>query len=90
MREALTRYCAVFHPDIKKVASTPLRLVKLLATVTGDQGLRDAGELMSYFEKVGEKGDSPSRDNGILGAPTMTLDVWLEKRRAKDKMGDAA
>ena len=90
MHEALRRYCAVFHPDIKKVASTPVWLVKLLATITGDQGLRGAGELMSYFEKVGERGDPPARDNGILGAPAMTLDLWLEKRKAKDVKGDAA
>jgi len=90
MREALRRYCAVFHPDIKKVASTPFWLVKLLATVTGDQGLKGAGELMSYFEKVGEGSNNPAKVNGLLGAPAMTLDAWLEKRRAKDKKGDAA
>lgn len=90
MREALRRYCAVFHPDIQRVGRTPIWLVKLLATVTGDQGLRGAGELMSYFDKVGENGDPPSRNNGILRPPAMTLDLWLEMRRAKDKKGDAA
>jgi uncharacterized protein YbjT (DUF2867 family) len=85
MHEALRRYCAVFHPDIKKVASMPFWLVKLLATITSNQGLKGAGELMSYFEKVGESSNNPAKDNGILGAPTMTLDSWLQKRKARQR-----
>lgn len=81
MDEALRRYCAVFHPDIKKVASMPFWLVKLLATITGNQGLKGAGDMMSYFEKVGEKSSNPAKASGILGAPTMTLDLWLQKRK---------
>jgi len=83
MDEALRRYCAVFHPDIKKVASVPFWLVKLLATITDNHGLKGAGELMSYFEKVGERSSNPAKANGILDAPTMTLDVWLQKRRER-------
>jgi len=85
MPEALRRYCTVFHPDIKKVTITPFWLVKLLAAVTGDQGLKSAGELMSYFEKVGERSSNPAKINGILGAPAMTLDVWLRKRKAGER-----
>lgn len=80
--EALRRYCAVFHPDIKEVSSMPFWLVKILATITGDRGLRGAGELMSYFEKVGERGD-PAEANRILGAPAITLDTWLARRKGK-------
>lgn len=80
MHEALRRYCAVFHPDIKAVSSMPFWLVKLLATITGNHGLKGAGELMAYFEKVGE-GRSFPEVNGVLGAPTITLDRWLETRR---------
>jgi len=83
IREALRRYCAVFHPDIKKVTTMPFWLVRLLATVTGSQGLKAAGELMSYFDKVGEGSNIPAKTNGLLGAPTMTLDVWLQKRKAR-------
>ncbi len=80
MHEALRRYCAVFHPDIKQVSSMPLWLVKLLATVTGNQEIKGAGELMAYFEKVGERRNLPEA-NGVLGAPTITLDRWLETRK---------
>lgn len=85
MHEALRRYCAVFHPDIKQVSSMPFWLVKLLATLTGNRELKGAGELMSYFEKVGERGN-PANANHILGAPSMTLDTWLEKRKAKSPL----
>jgi len=82
MHEVLRRYCAVFHPDIKKVTTMPFWLVKLLATLTGNQELKGAGELMSYFEKVGE-GSCLAKVDHILGAPTITLDMWLEKRKAR-------
>jgi uncharacterized protein YbjT (DUF2867 family) len=80
MDAALRRYCAVFHPDIKEVSSMPLWLVKLLAIVTGNRGLKSAGEMMAYFEKVGEGSNLPEA-NSILGAPTISLDKWLEMRR---------
>ncbi len=81
MDEALRRYCTVFHPDIKEVSSMPFWLVKLLATVTNNQGLKGAGELMAYFEKVGEWKNLPQA-NCILGAPATTLDAWLQKRKS--------
>lgn len=83
MHEALRRYCEVFHPEIKDVSSMPFWLVKLLATITGDQGLRGAGEMMSYFEKIGEGSNLPKL-NDILGTPRMTLDTWLQKRKAME------
>jgi uncharacterized protein YbjT (DUF2867 family) len=81
MQEALRRYCAVFHPDIKTVTSMPFWLVRLLATLTRDHGLKAAGEMMAYFEKVGE-GNPPTQAGPVVGAPTITLDTWLEKRNA--------
>jgi uncharacterized protein YbjT (DUF2867 family) len=81
MHEALRRYCAAFHPDIKEVSSMPFWLVKLLATLTGNRELKGAGELMSYFEKVGEGNNFPEV-NDILGAPTITLDKWLEMKKS--------
>lgn len=80
MREALERYCAVFHPDIKQVSTTSLWLVRLLASVTRNQQLKGAVEMMAYFDKVGE-GDKSARVDDVLGTPTTTLDMWLWKRR---------
>jgi hypothetical protein len=58
----------------------PFWLVRLLVATTGDNGLKAAGELMAYFEKVGEGSNLPEV-NDILGAPTTTLDTWLQKRK---------
>jgi uncharacterized protein YbjT (DUF2867 family) len=83
MDEALRRYCGVFQPEIKEVSSMPFWLVKLLATLTGNRELKGAGELMSYFEKVGEGNNFP-KVNDILGTPTMTLDQWLEMKKSEN------
>jgi uncharacterized protein YbjT (DUF2867 family) len=80
MPEALRRYCAVFHPDIREVSSMPFWLVKLLAVVTRNMELKGAGEMMAYFEKIGESSSNLSDDSRILGAPALTLDRWLELR----------
>jgi len=82
MHEALRRYCAVFHPDIKQVSTMPLWLVRLLATLTRNQDLKSAGELMAYFDKVGESSNL-AKANRMLGTPTTTLDSWLERRKAR-------
>jgi len=78
MSEALRRYCAVFHPEIKEVSSMPFWLVKLLAVTTRNQELKGAGDLMAYFEKIGEKSSNLANDICILGTPTITFDQWLE------------
>ncbi len=83
MDEALRRYCTAFHPEIKEVSSMPFWLVKLLATLTGNQGLKGAGELMAYFEKVGEGNNYPEA-SCVLGAPTMTLDGWLQLGKTRE------
>lgn len=84
LSEALRRYCTVFHPEIKSVSSMPLWLVRLLGTITGNQGLKGAGEMMAYFEKVGED-SSLAKMDGILSAPAMTLDEWLHKSKAGER-----
>lgn len=82
MEEALRRYCAVFHPDIKEVSSMPFWLVRLLASLMGNRELKGAGELMAYFEKVGEGRNLPNV-NGVFDTPSTNLDMWLQKRKAK-------
>ncbi len=83
MQDALRRYCAAFHPEIKEISSMPFWLVKLLAILTRNPGLKGAGEMMAYFEKVGEWKNLPQA-NCILGAPTTTLDKWLKMRKNRN------
>jgi uncharacterized protein YbjT (DUF2867 family) len=79
MKAALERYCAVFHPEVEKVAVMPVWLAKLLGTLTGNEMLKFASAMMGYFDKAAEVGDA-SEANAILGAPQTTLDVWMEAR----------
>lgn len=81
MHEALDRYRAALHPDITTVSTLPTWMGRLLAAVTRNEQLRFASELMAYFDRVEELGD-PSEANRLLGAPTTTLDAWLETRKA--------
>jgi NADH dehydrogenase len=81
MKEALERYCQVFHPDGKAVSVMPIWLAKLMGIITRNEGLKFASGLMAYFDKVGELGD-PAEANRLLGAPTTTLPLWMERRKA--------
>jgi uncharacterized protein YbjT (DUF2867 family) len=80
MKEALERYCRVFHPEIETVSVLPIDAARAVAESTGNDLLKMAAEMMAYFQKVGEPGD-PSEANRLLGAPTITLDDWLERRQ---------
>jgi uncharacterized protein YbjT (DUF2867 family) len=79
---ALERYCHVFHPEIKAVAVMPIEAAKALAASTENTFIQVFAEMMEYFKKVGEPGD-PTEANQILGAPSTTLDAWMETLRSK-------
>lgn len=83
MQAALQQYCAALHPEIKSISSMPFWLVNLLATLTRNQGLKTAGDMMAYFEKVGEEGDPVVSDPAVLGAPTTRLEQWLKSQKSK-------
>lgn len=83
-RAALERYCGACHPDFGKVSVMPIWLAKLMGTLTRNEMLKYASDLMAYFEKVGELGD-PAEANRLLGAPTTTLDAWIAQRKASQE-----
>jgi hypothetical protein len=87
IREALQRYCTAIHPEIKEVSNMPLWLVKAMASATNNRELKGGGEMMSYFEKIGEGNHVPQR-NCILGAAKLTLDGWLETQLANSEIHD--
>jgi uncharacterized protein YbjT (DUF2867 family) len=82
MKEALERYCRAFHPEIESVSSMPVWLGKVIATVTRNEAMKFGVTMFAYFDKVGEMGD-PTEANQLLGAPTITLDAWIEQRRTR-------
>jgi uncharacterized protein YbjT (DUF2867 family) len=81
-KAALERYCQAFHPEIESVSVMPIDVARAAADSSGNDMLRFFAELMAYFKKVGEPGD-PTQANELLGAPTTTLDAWIERRKAK-------
>jgi uncharacterized protein YbjT (DUF2867 family) len=82
MKEALERYCRVFYPEATKVSVTPIWLIKVIATVTRNKMLKFVGEMMAYFDQVGELGD-PTEANTLLGAPTTTLADWIKQKQTE-------
>jgi uncharacterized protein YbjT (DUF2867 family) len=81
MHDALKRYCMTFHPEIRQVSSMPFWLVKLLGTLSRDDALKQVGEMLAYFDKVGETSSNRSDDICLLGAPAITPDQWLEMNK---------
>ena len=69
----------------EKLAQKELEIARL---VTRNQELKGAGELMAYFEKVGER-NSAAKVDGTLGTPSTTLDQWLAMRKASLSKTDA-
>ncbi|MCG8687375.1 MAG: NmrA family NAD(P)-binding protein [Desulfobacterales bacterium] len=78
-KEAVKRYCDTFHPEIKKVSTIPYLLATIISLIRDKKEMKAISDWMAAFEKIGEKGD-PSEANSILGAPKITLDVWLRKK----------
>ncbi len=58
----------------------PIDAARAMADSTGNDMLKFFAELMAYFDEVGEMGD-PTEANQLLGAPEITLDEWIEKRK---------
>ena len=82
MREALARYLRVEHPGIEPTV-VPIAAARRLADEGGDPVLTFMVEMMTYFDQAGEGGD-PAEADRILGAPSTTLDAWLEGRTAPE------
>lgn len=73
---ALERFISTCHPQLK-VVRMKLWQAQLFAQLTGRERLKDATQLISYFDKVGELGD-PNEANILYGAPTITLEEWCK------------
>jgi len=82
VKDALERYCRIFHPEIEAVAVMPIEAAKAMAESTGNTFLKIFAEMMDYFKKAGEPGD-PAEANRLLGAPSITLDKWMDAKKSK-------
>lgn len=89
MRVAMAQVVGALYPEIGRVGTMSAGFARFLGVVTRNPMLRFAGELMAYFDRVGELGD-PSEANRLLGAPTTTLDTWIRSRLRKEPVPPAA
>jgi uncharacterized protein YbjT (DUF2867 family) len=79
MKDLLEKYCKNSFPDIKKVSSVPIWMIKIIAMLSGNQELKNAASLFSYFEKVKEMGN-PDETNNLLGKPETTFEKWMIRK----------
>lgn len=76
MKDVLLEYAKKLNPEVTKVSSVPIGLMKFIGFISGNKMLKMAASLFGYFEKTEEMGD-PSEANKILGAPITTFSQWL-------------
>jgi len=79
MKDLLERYCKNSFPDIKKVSSVPIWMIKIIAILSGNKELKNAASLFAYFEKVKEMGN-PHETNELLGKPETTFQKWMNSK----------
>ena len=75
--DALGRLYATCHPNLK-IMRMKLWQAQLLATLVRHLGY--VTRLIAFFDRIGELGD-PSEANALFGAPSITLDEWIEAQR---------
>ncbi len=80
MTEAVTLYCQLVRPDVT-VSRLPVWLFSLLATLSRDATMKDAGRFMAYNATLTEPNEFQAA-NSLLGAPQTTLQEWCERQTA--------
>ena len=76
MKDLLEKYCKLRYPEIKKVSSVPIWMMKMIGLLTGNKQLKVVASLFAYFEKVNELGN-PDETNALLGKPIITFENWV-------------
>ena len=52
----------------------------MIAKIGQKAEMKNASELMAFFEKVGERGN-PTEANQLLGAPKIELAGWIQRKK---------
>jgi uncharacterized protein YbjT (DUF2867 family) len=79
MKDLLEKYCKLRYPEIKKVSSVPIWMMKMIGLLTGNKQLKGVASLFAYFEKVNELGNS-DETNALLGKPIITFENWIQSK----------
>ena len=79
IKEGLSKYLKIVHPEIKKVSSVSIGMIAFIGTVTFNRELKYLAELMRFFEREKEYGDSKETDE-LLGAARTTIEQWAKNQ----------
>ena len=79
MKDLLEKYCKLRYPEIKKVSSVPIWMMKMIGLLTANKQLKGVASLFAYFEKVNELGN-PDETNALLGKPIITFENWIQSK----------
>lgn len=79
MKDILEEFCRHRYPEIKKVSTVPIGIIKMIAILTGNKELKSAASLFGYFEKVKERGN-PEETNRLLGEPVTPFKTWVQSK----------
>ncbi len=79
--EAIRRYHRAVHPEVT-LRTLRVWQARLIARLTRQRGLAAAARLIGYFDKTEEQGD-PSEADSLLGAPSTTLNQWIQTRKGE-------
>ena len=79
MTEGILRFCKVKYPEVTKVSAMPVWLAKLIATLTKNDAMKFAANLMGYFDKTPEAGDA-ALTNEVFGKLETSLESWIQEQ----------
>lgn len=79
MTEAIQRYCKVKYPEVNKVSAMPVWLAKLIASLTRNDAMKFAANLMGYFDKTAEVGDAALTEK-VFGKLETNLESWIQEQ----------
>ncbi len=81
MLEALRRYCAIVHPELRPRAM-PIWLARIIAVATFNRTLKNVLPAMAFFDRPHDEGD-PTEANNLLGAPKTSLEDWARAEASR-------
>ncbi|MBN1950281.1 MAG: NAD(P)H-binding protein [Bacteroidales bacterium] len=76
MRNLLTQYCKLKYPEIRKVSTVPVSMLKFIGLLSFNKELRNVASMFGYFEKTTELGD-PFETYSLLGKPETDFIQWI-------------
>lgn len=79
IKEGLRKYLKIAHPEIKKVSTVPVGMISFIGKVTFNKELTYLAQLMQFFEREKEYGNSKETD-ALLGAAHTTIEQWAKNR----------